>query len=52
MWDQETEVAVSSLKQWVHKMREEEATAEVVKAVNGMTENNALWYLNNLKMKP
>ena len=51
MWDQETEVAVNSLKQWVHKTREEEVTAEVVGVVNGMTENDALWYLNNLKMK-
>ena len=51
IWEQPEEVAVQSLKQWVHKTRKEEATAETVNALNGMTEENALWYLQNLKKR-
>ena len=51
MWDQTEEIAVQSLKQWVHKTRSEEATMETVKVLNGMKEEEALWYLLNMKWK-
>ncbi len=51
MWDQKEEVAVQCLKQWTHKMRKDEATPETVKALNEMKEEDALWYLLNLKWK-
>ena len=51
MWDQKEEVAVQSLRQWTHKMRENEAMPEMVKALNGMKEEEELWYLLNMKEK-
>src|SRR6266550_6054855 len=48
MWDQKEDVAVQCLKQWTHKTRKDEATPETVRALNGMKEEEALWYLLNL----
>ena len=51
MWDQKEEVAIQCLKQWTHKTRKDEATPETVKALNGMKEDDTLWYLLNMKWK-
>ena len=51
MWEQNEETAVQCLRQWMHKTRENEATKETVEALNKMKEEDALWYLLNMKRK-
>ncbi len=51
IWEQKEEMAVQCLRQWTHKTRENKATKETVEALNKMKEEDALWYLLNMKMK-
>ncbi len=51
IWEQKEEIAVQCLRQWTHKMRENEATVETVRALNKMKEEDVLWYLSNMKWK-
>ena len=50
--DQETSIAMRDLKTYVRKDREEEITKETIKELNELKEEDALWYIKNLREKP
>ena len=50
--DQPSPIAIRDLKTFIRKDREEEITEETIKELNGLEENQTLWYIQNLRTKP
>ena len=50
--DQSPPIAVRDLKTFIRKDREEEITEETIKELNELEEDQALWYIQNLRTKP
>ena len=50
--DQPTPIAIRDLKTFIRKDREEEITEETIKELNKLEENQMLWYIQNLRIKP
>ena len=50
--DQPPPIAIRDLKTFVRKDREEEITEETIEELNKLEEDQALWYIQNLRTKP
>ena len=52
MQDQETAVAIRDLKTYIRRDREIEIEEQTIKDINSLSEQDALWYIQNLRNKP
>ena len=52
MQDQNTMIAIRDLKTYARKDREIEIGEQTIKDINSLPEQDALWYIRNLRNKP
>ena len=52
MQDQDTAIAIRDLKTYVRKDREIEIKEQTIRDINSLPEQDALWYIRNLRDKP
>ena len=52
MQDQDTMIAIRDLKTYARKDREIEIEEQTIKDINSLPEQDALWYIRNLRDKP
>ena len=50
--DQPPSIAMQDLKTFIRRDREEEITEEMIRELNKLTEDQTLWYIQNLRTKP
>ena len=52
MQDQDTKIAIRDLKTYARKDREIEIEEQTIRDINSLPEQDALWYIRNLRDKP